>query len=280
VPSNLVRDPFIAGYIRNSTGLGVSARTRVPAIAIDDSLTIGTLNASIAAFLLEFEYQHAVKDWLAVWGRVNTAGRLGTNTESLISQGVTALIGFDLGWMFRLLASENDALSFTAALQNGNANIINLLEWADRIIEDGTIAPDNQLLFKQTSLRGAFGLRYAHAFSPLFGAILNGDLSYGEKIDAKGDTEFSYIIGAGLSANLQQTTRVPLGFFLGYTTSNFALGTSNLTSNINSVELRFAYMGMSDFVVSLDLGYTSTPVSRFDQTINISFVSVNLRYFF
>jgi len=280
VPNNLIRDPFIAGYIRNSTGAGVSVKTRVPAIILSDSLIIGNLDASIAAVVVQFEYQHAVKDWLAVWGRLDIAGRLGTNEQSLISQGVNFISGFELGWMFRLVEAHRDALSLTVAMESNNGSFINLLEWVDRILVEGEIAPDNQLIRKKESLRGKVGLRYAHVFSPLFGLSANGELGYGEKLDQPGENKTTYLIGAGLSCNLHGKTKVPLGAYLGYSLNNLAEGGSELRDNVQSGVFRIAYTGHSDFLVSTDLGFTSTPVTRLDQTIKITTFKINLRYYF
>jgi hypothetical protein len=280
VPNSTIKEPFVVGYIRNATGAGTSSKIRLPLVVLPDSTVIGDIDASIAAVLIQFEFQYAMKDWVAALIRVDAAGRLGTNEQSLISEGVTGVIGYELGWMFRLLESRRDYLSLTVSMESNMAAVVNLLNWIDRIIEEGEISPDNRLIRKPDSLRGLLGLRYARGLSSLFGLNAAGNLGYGEKLGTRRDNGLSYNLGLGISCNPYRKTGVPLGAFLGYRLTNYADMGDDLSGASHQIDLRFSYTGFPDLNVAFDTHYMIVPVEGF--TDNARFVSfeIALRYYY
>ena len=104
IPNSFTRDPFSRTYVRNSLGIGQALDVEfVPQLDIGGGDTIPGLSGDLLFAVLDFEYQHAVKDWLAVWGKINMIGRLGTDVGAILAQGATVLTGFELGWLIKLL---------------------------------------------------------------------------------------------------------------------------------------------------------------------------------
>jgi hypothetical protein len=159
MPNSIVRDPFIKTYIRNSVGIGHALDLDIPIVEIGENQVLG-LRGDLVFTSLDFEYHHAVKDWLAVWGRFNILARIGNDTQALLSQGITAATGFEFGWLFKLMRKDNTMLSLSLNLENGSATIINLLDYINKIIE-GDYTYNNSLVNKVQSLRGGTGLRFA-----------------------------------------------------------------------------------------------------------------------
>ena len=167
MPNSIVKDPFIKTYIRNSVGIGQALDLDIPIVEIGENQVLG-LRGDLMFASLDFEYQHSVKDWLAVWGRFNILARIGNDTQALLSQGITAVTGFEFGWVFKLMKKDNTMLSLSFNIENGSATIINLLEYINKIIDDD-YSYNNSLVNNVQSLRGGSGLRFAWSVSKLFG---------------------------------------------------------------------------------------------------------------
>ena len=136
---------MIGGYARAS---GVPT----PLLVVGTD-TLAVTKADVTFLALGFGYEHRVKDWVGVWLNVSGAGRVGTNLETLLAQGVQATSGYELGWKFRLYEANKSALALTTALASSDITGINILGWVDRIIEEGGLSDDNKLVSKGQSLR-------------------------------------------------------------------------------------------------------------------------------
>jgi hypothetical protein len=280
VISPLVRDPFIKTHIRNTLGIGNAYDLEIPVLEIGGETVYG-LRGDLLFALLDFEYQNAVKDWLAVWGKFGVVGRLGTGVQTLLAQGITAGIEFELGWMFKFLRTERTMLSGTLNLSNSNGTVINLAEFINDIIEKGELAPENELVRKRSYLRGGGGLRFAWAASDLFGVNLIGEGAYGESIDRRDKNKLFVKFGGSVDFDLKSRTSVPLGFALGFVFDSFPSGGDNtIDDNLKTTFLRIAYTGREDFLVSLDATWLRLPLRQLNQTLNGGITSINMRYYF
>src|SRR5262245_26922389 len=181
VPSVYVPGPFIQTYIRNSLGYAQSVELTTPPIEIGGE-TVSGLKGDLLFAVLEFEYQHAVKEWLAVNVQIQGLSRLGTETQSLLFQGVTAAAGFKLGWMFKLWRNDRMLLSGTINLMNHSFTTINIAQYIENIIAAGGLDPDNKLVNATPSARGGGGLRWAYGVSQLVGLTFSVEGSYGESM--------------------------------------------------------------------------------------------------
>lgn len=279
VPNNLVADPFVRSMIQNSVGLGEAVELRVPLFVLDDE-PVGWLEGDLTFLGLSFTYQHAVKDWLAIWGTFVGAGRLGTNVPSLIANGINATTGFELGWLVHLWGNEKSELGGTLNLWNNGATVINLLEFTQGIIDSGKVTVENQFVNKRNTLRGGGGLRYAYGASDLLGFNLLAETGFGESADPRGTNKWFINGGAAVSINVRERLHVPLGGVLGYYFNSFPDEPGGLTSALQRSYLRFAYTGREDFTVGIDLGFDSTKVRSTGQRISVRTTSISLRYYF
>ncbi len=274
VVNDLVDDPFIKTFVRNSVGIGNVSDFDVP-LAIIEGDTIVGFTGDLLFALLEFEYQHAVKDWIAARGSFKVAGRLGTGVQSLLASGGTAATEFELGWLIKLLRSDRAMLSGSLNINNGDLTAINVLDFVEDIIND----QPTSLIRTTPSLRGGGGLRFAYGLSSLFGFTVFGDLGYGETVDSHAASDWYYRAGGSASINLRGSTSIPVGFSVGFRGESLP-ASSDIDNDMAEVLFRIAYTGSDDFSISVDMNYGDLPTTGLREDARLATMRLNLRYYF
>ncbi|GMR25108.1 MAG: hypothetical protein BMS9Abin39_0386 [Ignavibacteria bacterium] len=278
MPNSIVKDPFIKTYIRNSVGIGQALDLDIPIVEIGDDHILG-LRGDLVFASLDFEYHHVVKEWFAVWGRFNLLARLGNDTQALLTQGVTAVTGFEFGWLFNLMRKDNTMLSLSLSLENGNATIINLLDFIDRIVE-GDYTFNNSLVNKVQSLRGGSGLRFAWALSKLFGFYATGELLYGQSSEVRNESKLFYNVGGVLDFDLNAISDLPFGILLGYSQTNLQTSGDKIRGDLNTFFFRIGYNNPNDLSIGIESSINRIPVQSVDKTLNAGLTKLMLRYYF
>ena len=278
MPNSIVKDPFIKTYIRNSVGIGQALNLDIPIVEIGDNQVLG-LRGDLMFASLDFEYQHSVKDWLAVWGKFNILARIGNDTQAILSQGITAVTGFEFGWLFKLMRKDNTMLSLSLSLENGSATIINLLDFINRIIEDD-YSFNNSLVNKIQSVRGGSGLRFVWSVSKLLGFYTTGELLYGQSTEVRGESRFFYNIGGVLDFDLNAVSDLPFGILVGYSQTNLQSSGDNTTGDLTIFFFRIGYNKTSDLSIGIESSFNKIPVHSIDQTVNAGLTKIMLRYYF
>ena len=273
-PTWTIPGPFVRTYVRNTLGMGKAYNLQYPLIEIDGETILG-LEGDLLFAILDFEYQHAIKDWIAVRARVRVTGRLGNDVQSLISSGITAATGFEFGWLLKLLKNETTMLSATAELSNRNFTIVDIQRWVEGIIQ-GVPVP---LVRDTPSTRAGLGARFAWGISQPFGLIVDGTVGYGEAVAREAKNEVYGRGGTSLSFDLGAVSSVRLGFVGGISYDSFPEGGEEIRGGIWGFLLRIAYNGRDDFIIALD---SSVESIDFEQQSQVKFGStmINLRYYF
>jgi hypothetical protein len=279
VPSDYVPGPFIQTYIRNALGYAQSVELTAPAITIGGE-TVGGLKGDLLFAALEFEYQHAVKEWLAVDVQVQALSRLGTETQSLLFQGVTAAAGYKLGWLFRLWRNDRMMLSGTANVMNNSFTTINLAQYIENIIAAGGLTPENKLVNATPSLRGGGGLRWAYGVSQLVGLTLSVEGSYGESMTLRAGNQWYLDLGGAASLDLNAKHGIPLGFVIGFRQASVAELGGDLDDKARNGILRISYTGEKEFSVGLESYFQSARPSNLEEPVQSMGTVVTMRYYF
>jgi hypothetical protein len=275
ITNELTRDPFPRTYIRQTLGIGQALDVEfLPSFQIGED-TIDAISGDLLFAVLDFEYQHRVKDWLGVWAKVSMVGRLGTDVGALLTEGATILSGFELGWLFRLVENDRVALSATANLWNNSFTGINFLDWVEGIVEEEPVP----LVRKTPSVRGGGGLRFAWAASDLIGVSASTELGMGESVARRGEDQVSFQLSGALDVDLYARTPVPLGLALAFETNNAPREGSDLTDHVSRGVLRIAYTGRDDFLIALDNSWSSLSFSEGDP-ISTGQIGLTMRYYF
>ena len=279
VPSIYVPGPFIQTYIRNSLGYAQSVELTTPPIVIGGE-EVGGLEGDLLFAVLEFEYQHAIKKWLAVNVQVQGLSRLGTEAQSLLFQGVTAAAGFKLGWMFQLWRNERMLLAGTMNVRNNSFTTINLAQYVENIIAAGGLAPENKLVNATPSVRGGGGLRWAYGLSQLTGLTAFMEGSYGESMTLREGNRWYLDFGAAASLNLYAKHGIPLGFVIGFRQASVAVWGGDLDDQARNGILRIAFTGRNDFSLGLESYFQSARLSRLEKPVRSTGSVLTMRYFF
>jgi hypothetical protein len=276
-PNTMTDDPFIKTYIRNSLGIGKAVDLFVPILRVGDppERVIG-LKGDLLKAILEFEFQQAVKDWVAFRVKVKVMGRLGTGAQSLLATGVTANTGFEFGWMFKLAQGEKTALSGTVDVRNNSVTVVDFLGFVD-----GVVNPPSQPLVQSIPVvRVGAGLRYAWAASDLTGFTFKSETGMGESVDRSLADEWFINFSAAADFDLKAKTVVPLGLVIAYQVDSFPEGGEELVDVMHYLAFRIAYTGTTDFLISLDLSYDWFKNKEGGESTKLTTTLISLRYYF
>jgi len=274
-PNTLVPDPFIKTFIRNSVGIGSAVDIEIPVAVIDGDTIVG-LEGDVMFAMLDFEYQGAVRDWLAARGRFKVLGRLGTNLGALLASGITASTGFEIGWLARLFQSDRTLLSADLYLSSNDFTFVNIADF----VEDVIAGQPAGLVRSTPSVRGGGGMRFAWGISPLFGLTAAAETGYGESVERGSEDDWYFELGATLDFDLLAVSRVPLGIVLGYEHNTFPESGDDISDDIDHGLVRVAYTGRSDFIVALDIAVERFNSKQLNQRLNFRSIGINLRYYF
>lgn len=277
IPSALIGDPFISTLVRTETGGGIASKVsrdiQNPAL---DSL-IQKLVGDIAFMTLAFEYQYALTDWLALSAEVSGAARIGTGPQSVLSSGITSMFGAKFRATARMLQREKWLLSATARFQPTKQYRLDVLGFAERVIEEGKVSEDNSLVIQSNGIGSAGGVSAAYAPRPWLGFVFQGELGYADRYR---DNGLAWNVGTLASIDLNPLYGVPLGFTVSGKQDSFVLENSDLTEKQTSFGWGVAYTGRSDFSLNLETNHLSVPLIDSDDTIGANMFRFNLRYYF
>jgi hypothetical protein len=268
--------PFVRTYLRTAIGLGQAWDISVPLLVID-TITILGLKGDLMFASLDFKYQHAVKDWMAVWAGVNIVGRLGTGVQSLLSEGVTAALGFELGTLFKLYESHRVSVAGTAKMINSDATVINVLNFVEGIVDSGRVV--YPLVRNTPILSGDAGLRAAWSVSPFFGLYGKGTLGLTETEKAGEAARMYYNVGGGADFDLPAIGFIPVGVAAGYMQTDLSIQTQRAAVSRTAI-LAFSYRGRPDFSISLETTWEWLPSSVTNETIEAGSLMLMTQYFF
>ena len=274
-PTRIVPYPTVNSYVVSTLGMAQAFEVTTPPFVVNGD-TIPGLQGDLLFASLDLEYQQKIVDWFAFRIGYRIDARLGTELETLLSKGVNTITGFEIGWLARLLESERDALMLDARVSNKSFTAVDIGGFVQDVI-DGI---DASIVRKNTALRVAGGLRYAHVFSDLFGVVANGELGLADAIYRNGDDEVFYRLGGQLDFDLDAWRDIPLNVALGFQTDSYPEATDEVDGNLNTGFLRLSYIARDDFTIGLQVFGSTIPVVGDEDDLKYGGVEFDLRYFF
>ena len=279
IPSSTINEtPFVTTFFRNTTGVGNALSHKIP-IYDKEGEILTTLNANITYMILGLTYQQAVNDWLAFWVSGSGVGRVGTNAESILSQGISAIGAIELGGRARIWQNDKMILSVAASWRKNKLIGVDIIGFGESIIDTGIIDTEN-LYRTIPSSRWKGGLRYAFAPNDLWGLLAFFDFGSGESLAGKDENDTVFQLGGLVSLDLNTRTKIPIGFVLGYRHSSYPEGSGDLVESEGLTTFRIAYTGRREFSLGLETSYSSAPIVDSDITLKFGSISFNIQYFF
>ena len=274
--TDLVPDAFVRTYVRNSLGFAQALDIEFQTVVVrGDTLTV--LDGDLVYAVLGFEYQHAVKDWLAARFGVAARTRLGTQVSSLVAEGVTVNGGVEFGWLARLHESRTTSLCGDLSFSNQTYTVIDVEQFVQDVIDR---VPDPALIDEVPTVRTVGGLRFAWAASRAFGVTLLGEGSYGESPRRQEGDSWEYGLGASVDFDAGVAFGIPLGAAIAYRQSSLTALSSEDAKNTYQTALRLAYNGKPDFVFALDLTGALNRDSGRNEAIKAGGATISMRYYF
>ena len=274
IPSRIVPDPFAITYFGTITGGGMAFDLKTPFIDLDGD-TIGTLSGDVAFLALGFEYQQRFGKWLAVRFAFSGNGRIGTDEQSMLAQGVTGTFGWDLGATAKIYQSRK--LIISGALGFARSNIVGVdpYGFARSIIEDG-LDTDNSLVESGNAISGILGARLGWAPASWIGvtAVLEG--GRGDVTESDSETVFGG--GGTVGVDLKNLNVIPIGLLLSFDSDAFSQGGADLARRSNGFGFGAFWTGWEDFIIGFET--TMRVLDRRDAEDDFeAFVATfNLRY--
>jgi len=274
IPSRIVADPFAITYFGTNTGGGMAFDLKTPFIDLNGD-TVGTLTGDVAFMALGFEYQQRFGKWLAVRFELAGNGRIGTDEQSMLAQGVTGTVGWNLGATARIYQSQKVIISGALDLARTNIVGINPYGFAESIIDNG-LTDDNSLVESGNAISGILGARLGWAPASWVGvtAVLEG--GRGDVTESGSET----VIGGGgtVGVDLKNLNVIPIGILFSFESDAFAQSGADLATRSNGFGLGLFWTGWEDFIIGVET--TMRVLDRRDADDNFeAFVATfNLRY--
>jgi len=279
VLTSRIQDPFVSSFVSTESGFGVAPGVDITIYDFDGE-PFTTIKGDLAYMRLKMTYRQALTDWLSLWLNVDGLGRMGINAESIVSQGLTGVFGLELGGLGRLWQNDRFMLSASASYNRGKYFGVDILTFAQRIILEGGIAPDNKVTKRIASNRYSAGLHFAYAPSDWLGLLASVEIGSTDSIFDKENRESMLIVAGMASFDLNPRTRIPLGFNLGFNYMSYPENADDLIEYIREVLFKIAYTGRREFSVGLEGSYLRAPMRLDDNTLSAWSGEIALRYYF
>lgn len=272
-------DPFIRTFARSSLGFGFTPNLEIPLVEIGG--TQYTWDSGKLIFsLIQFEFQGALREWLAFNAQINVTGRLADETIPLLSQGVVLITGYELGVLFRLHRSEDMTLALAGGATNNGVTNVDLRRFISSIIDTNAITPENSLVTSTPSVHVFGEVRVAYGFDDLFGIMGQARLAYGEAAERRSSDRWFTTLAVLLDLNLQRRWDAPIGFAVGAKTSTNPGGANESGRSITSIVGRVSYLGAQDFELGVDISYNRIPVTSLQDKTSFLAAVIDMRLLF
>lgn len=270
-PNSNFLSPFITTFFKTGIGGGVSLNS-IPVYVMDGEVLLGRLEGENTYVTADVHVQVEAKEWLAVWFRYQANARIGSSTPTILAHGVTAVTGFEFGWMLRLWHNKKSQLSGTITINNATVSAVNLSNFIKDII-DNPDSINTSLSRKKNPLDGVAGVRYAYSFSDMIGIQAFINASYGESLIKNNKNVWKFNTGILGSFNFIHSHDVPVGLNLGYTIQKFSLFEGQQEDNIQSFMFKVAYTGREEYNIGLEFMHVRTAAPLIEEENTIEYLS-------
>ena len=287
IPSAVVPDPFISTTFGSTTGFGQAVGLKVPIRNLDGE-KIGELEGDIGFMLLEFGYQQKIAHNFALRAGALATARMGTSAEAILSEGISALYGYDLGASARLLRKRNWQVSANVSLRGNTLYTMSPLAFARAVVEayqggDSTGAvqtAQDSLLGTGTNLRVLGGLRGAYTPAEWIGFIGFVEGGMGERFQ-EGEDQTSVInVGGTISFDLNPLTRTPIGLLATFRSESLSERGDDTVGHSRSYGFGIFYTGRRFFSIGLDNTWSQISQLQADTKVDVVQGRFVLRYDF
>ena len=279
IPSDIVYDPFITTFIKLNVGSGValdltSYRKDWNTGEIED-----TLSGDLTYVSGELQFQLAVNDWLAFNLGAGGYGRLGTNTYTILTSGISYTTFLTLGGKAKIWENDKMVLSTTLDFKYQSIYLYSIYDFIKEVVETGGIDSTSSMLEKDNVSQTFLNVNYAYAPTDWCGILGAAGFGLGEAFETK--IRGNVRVGAAFSVDFDNVDFIefPIGILASVKYNSLGEGGANV-KDIFTYGFKIAYTGHKDFDIGIENTYQSLSYKSSDEKIKTILSSFSLRYYF
>ena len=278
IPSEIVYDPFITSYIKTNVGTGIALDLKSYVKDLQGNIR-DTLSGDLTYISAELQFQLAVNDWLAFNVGAGGYGRLGTNTYTLLTSGISYTSFLSVGGKAKIWQNDKMILSTTLDFKYQDIYLYSIYDFVKEVYETGGIDSTSTLLENDIISSTFLNVNYAYAPADWCGILGVAGWGLGEAFKTK--TRGNIRIGAAFSVDFDNVDAIefPIGVVASVKYNSIGEGGSNL-KDIFTYGFKIAYTGHKDFDIGIENTYQSLTYKANDQKIKTILNSFHLRYYF
>lgn len=275
IPTSVIPGPFIKSYFTTNLGIAQSGEFENLILEIDGEKILG-LKGTLLFTDLDFEYQQKIKDWIALYINFNLTARIGTELQSILTQGVNTVSTARIGWLIKIVETEKFMLSGNIQVNNHSATFISISEFVKELVRDSVVTSISRNV-PILNMNG--GLKFAYAINKTFGFQGFADVGYGDSYK-RGVSDYIYRVGGAFDANLAFTTKVPLGFSIFYNSSKFPDLVQVADRSARNTGLKLSYAAGQHFNIGIELSRLVVPIPNIEQKVKSTSAVISSKYYF
>jgi len=279
IPSEVVYDPFITTFIKLNVGSGTALDLTSYRKDWNTGEIKDTLSGDLTYISGELQFQLAVNDWLAFNLGAGGFGRLGTNTYTILTSGISYTTVLTLGGKAKIWENDKMVLSTTLDFKYQSVYLYSIYDYVKEVVETGGIDSTISMLEKDNLSQTFLNLNYAYAPADWCGILAQAGWGLGEAFETK--TRGNVRVGAAFSVDFDNVDFIefPIGILASVKYNSFGEGGSDV-KNIFTYGFKIAYTGHKDFDIGIENTYQSLNYKSSDEKIKTILSSFSLRYYF
>jgi ribosomal protein L13 len=261
-------------------GGGTTTGMILPEIQIGDRVVVAPVG-DLAYMLMVARHEQAIKSWMSFFVEGRVLGRLGTNVSSLLTQGVNASVGLNMGWSVKILEDDRWAVATGLVLKTGTYTTIDVRKWAEGLVRDsGVVTATNPLIDTRPSMKLNLNVRGAYTFNETFGLMgfVNG--GYSEPLTRDGAYEAVFDGGLALSMNWDPVVDVPIGTSIGADYRQIPETATQDQGATKNVYLRIGYTGTDAYGLGLQFNGQFAPIAGIEHQVTFVSALLDFRFYF
>jgi hypothetical protein len=229
---------------------------------------------------LGFTYQQAFRDRMSLLIEYSLKGDLGTGKRSLIIKGVTAASTVKLGWLVRAWSNDRAQLGVSATVTNQSATVVDILGFAQGIIDSGRVTPENTIVRYVPTADGRAGLRFACEVTRFVGVMASIEAGYGESIERGTESQWFSNGGGLFNLDFSAISSIPIGLSLGGFGNSLGSSLDETIKGQRALVVGIGYIGRDDFDLGVEASYQRNPQRLISQPLQLATAHLNLKYYF
>jgi len=278
IPSDIIYDPFITTFIKLNVGTGLALDLNSYVKDLQGNIR-DTVSGDLSYISADIQFQYAVNNWLAFNINFGGYGRLGTNTYTILTQGVSYASGFGVGGKAKIWQNEKMMLSTTLDFRFQDVYLYSIYDFVKEVYEEGGIDSTSSLLSEDQINYTFLNLNYAWAPADWWGITAIAGFGIGEAFQTSVRGNFRSGASISVDFNNVKSIEFPIGLLVSIKYNSAGESSSDI-KNIFTYGFKIAYTGHKDFDIGIENTYQSLNYELSEDKVNTILSSFCLRYYF